>query len=79
MEWIDPNNWSIENFNPATPHVERIPCEHDTVVFKPSNSFSIVVPDVPINIGALKVGNQVSINLTVFSIKYQVGNIHILS
>lgn len=60
MEWIDPDNWSNEKINQAAPHVERIPCVHDTVEFNPSNSFSVIVPNYPINIGALKYGNQVS-------------------
>ncbi|CAI6366549.1 unnamed protein product [Macrosiphum euphorbiae] len=58
MEWVDPENWSMENFNIATPHVERIPCVHDTVVFNPGHSFSVIVPDVPIDIGSMKFGNQ---------------------
>ncbi|XP_026813735.1 protein amnionless [Rhopalosiphum maidis] len=58
MEWVDPDNWSNENINIATPHVERIPCVHDTVVFNPGHSFSVVVPDVPITIGSMKFGNQ---------------------
>ncbi|XP_022181081.1 protein amnionless [Myzus persicae] len=58
MEWVDPDNWSIENFIIATPHVERIPCVHDTVVFNPGHSFSVIVPDVPITIGSMKFGNQ---------------------
>ncbi|VVC37695.1 Amnionless [Cinara cedri] len=57
-EWTDPDNWSSENANCATPHVERIPCAHDTVAFNPGNSFSVVVPDVPIIVGAVKYGNQ---------------------
>ncbi|KAE9544834.1 hypothetical protein AGLY_000376 [Aphis glycines] len=58
MEWVDPDNWSSENINIATPHVERIPCVHDTVVFNPGHSFSVIVPDVPITIGSMKYGNQ---------------------
>jgi hypothetical protein len=60
MEWVDPDNWSNENINIATPHVERIPCVHDTVVFNPGHSFSVIVPDIPLNIGSMKFGNQVS-------------------
>lgn len=60
MEWANPDNWSNEKITPATPHVERIPCEHDTAFFNPGNSFSVLVPDIPINIGAVKFGNQVS-------------------
>lgn len=60
MEWVDPDNWSGELINQATPHVERIPCVHDTVEFNPGNSFSVIAPDVPINIGSMKFGNQVS-------------------
>lgn len=61
LEWVDPENWSSQQVNLATPHAERIPCEHDTVVFDPGHSFSVVVPDLPINIGSVKYGNQVSI------------------
>lgn len=60
MEWTDPDNWSSEKTNAATPHVERIPCVHDTVVFNPGNSFSVVVPNVPISVGAVQYGNEVS-------------------
>lgn len=60
MEWVDPDNWSSENTDQATPHVERIPCVHDTVQFSPDNSFSVTVPDIPIYIGAMEFGYQVS-------------------
>lgn len=60
MEWVDPDNWSTEKITQAAPHVERIPCVHDTVVFSPHNSFSITMPDIPINIGTMNYGNQVS-------------------
>lgn len=60
MEWVDPDNWSNEKITQATPHVERIPCVHDTVIFSPDNSFSVTMPDIPINIGTMKYGNQVS-------------------
>lgn len=65
MEWVDPDNWSNENTTQATPHVERVPCEHDTVKFNPGNSFSIIVPDVPINIGSMEFGNQVSSRIVI--------------
>ncbi|XP_050428952.1 protein amnionless [Adelges cooleyi] len=57
LSWADPDNWSSEASS-ATPHVERIPCVHDTVVFNPDNSFSAYVPDIQINVGAVKFGNQ---------------------
>lgn len=60
MEWVDPNNWSSERVNLATPHVERIPCAHDTAMFQTSNSFSIIPPDVPITIGSLQLDKNVS-------------------
>lgn len=60
-EWTDPDNWSSEDGNRATPHAERIPCVHDTAAFDPGKSFSAVVPDVPVTIGAVHYGNQVSV------------------
>lgn len=60
LEWADPDNWSSGNGNRATPHAERIPCVHDTAAFNPGKSFSVIVPDVPISIGAVEYGNQVS-------------------
>lgn len=60
LKWVNPDNWWNENITPATPHVERIPCTHDTIKFIPDNSFSIIVPDFPINIGSIQFGNQVS-------------------
>ncbi|XP_018577131.1 protein amnionless [Anoplophora glabripennis] len=33
--WLDPSSWTLEGaeFNAAVPHLERIPCHHDDVVF----------------------------------------------
>lgn len=70
MEWADPENWYNENISQATPHVERIPCVHDLVAFNPGNSFSIIVPDVPISVGAMKFGNQVSSKHTLMKVQF---------
>ncbi|XP_050539492.1 protein amnionless isoform X2 [Daktulosphaira vitifoliae] len=55
--WADPDNWS-SNSSSATPHIEKIPCEHDIVYFNPHNSFSTSVPNAQIHVGAIKFGNQ---------------------
>lgn len=70
MEWVNPDNWWNENITLATPHVERIPCMHDTIQFIPDNSFSIIVPNVPIHIGSVQFGNQVSLSLVEYKYKY---------
>lgn len=57
--WADPDNWSSNTSSAATPHIEKIPCEHDIVCFNPHKSFSTSVPDTQINVGAIKFGDQV--------------------
>ncbi|CAG7815875.1 unnamed protein product [Allacma fusca] len=43
LDWYNPDNWSDskEPNNKAIGHVERVPCQYDSVTFKANSSFSI--------------------------------------
>ncbi|KAK3923327.1 Protein amnionless [Frankliniella fusca] len=62
--WLDPGAWKPANLfvEPkdleATPHLERIPCGQDVAVFK-DVAFQIKLPDFPVRVAAVAVGNNV--------------------
>lgn len=56
--WFDPDNWQDISSNATqsiVPHMERIPCDHDTVVINSLNNLAIDLEDV----GELNVGKVV--------------------
>uniref|UniRef100_A0A1B6CBN0 Protein amnionless n=1 Tax=Clastoptera arizonana TaxID=38151 RepID=A0A1B6CBN0_9HEMI len=54
--WTDANNW--DGWNNATPHVERIPCQSDRVVFSTEGTFRVVMPSETVQIAALTIGGE---------------------
>ncbi|KAL1139514.1 hypothetical protein AAG570_006497 [Ranatra chinensis] len=55
--WLDYDNWS--GSNKATPHVERIPCQHDNAVFPAGSSFAVEQPPVPVAISKFILGKEI--------------------
>ncbi|GFG29774.1 hypothetical protein Cfor_03340, partial [Coptotermes formosanus] len=59
--WLDPANWKTEGRRTAeaVPHLERIPCTHDRIVFPEGSSFRVRLPDVAVTVGRISLLGQV--------------------
>lgn len=59
--WLDPGNWKREGRRTGqpVPHLERIPCTHDRVVFPEGSSFRVRLPDVAVTVGKISLLGQV--------------------
>ncbi|BES87878.1 single organism signaling [Nesidiocoris tenuis] len=51
--WADPSNWLRSN--EATPHLERIPCRYDNVVFRNDSSFHVTLPNRPVTVSTITI------------------------
>ncbi|KAB0805038.1 hypothetical protein PPYR_02008 [Photinus pyralis] len=58
--WLDPENWESGD-NVAVPDVERVPCEHDDVVFQ--NTVAVYYPEVPVSVNSIEL-NSVKLSQT---------------
>jgi hypothetical protein len=59
--WLDPANWKTEGrvTTEPVPHLERIPCSHDHVVFPEGSSFRVRLPEMAVTVGAISLLGQV--------------------
>jgi hypothetical protein len=59
--WLDPANWKMEGLvaTDPVPHLERIPCTHDHVVFPEGSSFRVRLPEVAVTVGTISLLGQV--------------------
>jgi len=59
--WLDPANWKVEGQLTAepVPHLERIPCTNDRIVFQEGNTFRVRLPDVAVTVGRISLLGQV--------------------
>ena len=62
--WINPDNWLpalYRGVNSAVPHVERIPCSHDTLQFPSANQdYVVVLPNKKISVARMIYSGTVS-------------------
>lgn len=55
--WVDPDNWN--GWVNATPHSERIPCQHDVIVLPSKNrTLSLVLPRVDVRVQAVRIDDE---------------------
>ncbi|XP_014259417.1 protein amnionless [Cimex lectularius] len=54
--WIDPENWS--GSNAATPHLERVPCFDDELIFPENHSFYVGLPRFFSNAASVTIDGQ---------------------
>lgn len=59
--WLDPANWNTEGQSATepVPHLERIPCTHDHVVFPEGSSFRVRLPEVAVTVATVSLLGQV--------------------
>jgi len=59
--WLDRANWKTEGRRATepVPHLERIPCTHDRIVFPKGSSFRVRLPEVAVTVGAISLLGQV--------------------
>jgi hypothetical protein len=59
--WLDPANWKTEGRRTAdpVPHLERIPCTNDLIVFPEGGTFRVRLPDVTVTVGRISLLGQV--------------------
>lgn len=59
--WLNPANWRAAERRTAepVPHLERIPCTHDRVIFPEGSSFRVRLPDVSVTVGRISLLGQV--------------------
>jgi hypothetical protein len=59
--WLDPANWKMEGRTTTdpVPHLERIPCTHDHIVFPEGSSFRVRLPEVVVTVGTISLLGQV--------------------
>ncbi|KAJ4444373.1 hypothetical protein ANN_06165 [Periplaneta americana] len=59
--WLDPDNWLTEGrrASRAVPHLERIPCTHDRILFPEGSSFRVRLPEVVVTVGTISLLGQV--------------------
>ncbi|XP_046394641.1 protein amnionless isoform X2 [Ischnura elegans] len=62
--WMNPVSWGEkgENTNLGTnspvPHAERIPCEHDKVMFPSGSGYRVILPRVSTAVGSINIDGQ---------------------
>lgn len=58
--WLDPANWKTEGraATDPVPHLERIPCTHDHIVFPEGSSFRVRLPEVVVTVGTISLLGQ---------------------
>ena len=55
--WHDPNNWRTAN-EAAIPHLHRIPCKFDRVVFPEDAAFKVSIFEADVSVSELNVGGR---------------------
>ncbi|KAJ8911324.1 hypothetical protein NQ315_017020 [Exocentrus adspersus] len=76
--WIDPENWLVDHSeNLAIPHLERIPCDHDDVVFPKGwkSSLCFGIYRFKLRLKSFKFGEDY---LTNWDLRSKIEDIHIL-
>lgn len=58
--WVDPQNWQGKDVNLATPDLERLPCENDTVVFPAGKTYSVYLPAPMVGVKEFVLNGKVS-------------------
>lgn len=61
--WAQPDSWSSDRFNKATPDAERVPCYDDDVVFPVNSEFTLFLPNEIQNIKSMNVSNVLIENM----------------
>ncbi|PNF23689.1 hypothetical protein B7P43_G02472 [Cryptotermes secundus] len=58
--WLDPANWKTEGrvTTDPVPHLERIPCTHDHIVFPEGSTFRVHLPEVVVTVGSISLLGQ---------------------